>query len=257
MNAELNQKRKVPVHSLYIGGFLIFIIIVLLTKDFGRVQDFASLLSFALTLSSLILSLIAIVYAIVSNGGLQGTVDRLHDASNEIKEASISIISAAKELETEISSIREPVVASHALLQDMNKKANNQLVTPSTQSGSANGLSSPARFLDVSSDLGLLTLLALEISYSKKRDLNLNELCKFADLDFSYCYGFFISTTASGWIWFEPNDDSTVFKIKSFNENLKNELNKSILNRRETRNEILKKMMDEQVAKIHDYLKDL
>lgn len=78
---------KCKVHMYYISGLLIFIIIELITYvcvNNNNTDQIVDYISFASTISSLFLSVVAIIYAIVSNNQGEAQYQKIDGASDRI-----------------------------------------------------------------------------------------------------------------------------------------------------------------------------
>jgi hypothetical protein len=61
------MEEKYKIHIGYIFSILLAAIIILVTVKWGEIPRLVELIAFALTLTSLVLALIAIAYAVYSN----------------------------------------------------------------------------------------------------------------------------------------------------------------------------------------------
>jgi len=99
------METKYKIHVGYILAILITIIVVLVSVEWSQVPDLVDYITFALTLSSLLLALLAIVYSIYSNTSISGSLDKISTAAMDVTRASSEISASNKELKSEIGQL--------------------------------------------------------------------------------------------------------------------------------------------------------
>lgn len=155
---------KAWLHVRYTFGILLGIIVLLLTIQWGAIPDLIGYLNFALAVSSLILALLAIVYAYVSNLGQSDLVGRLSTASremflsaDEVKRATSSLTLQVSEIPAVLASMDEKVSTTQKLVMELTVPPNAGAINDNT----VRAIDSDAitrRFLDSASLGGLLCL---------------------------------------------------------------------------------------------------
>lgn len=110
MNINQTDKNKeesclTKVHFTYIVIILVAIIVVLLTVQWGGISNLASYLNFALGVASLLLAVIAIVYAFFANNAFTQTVAKLDSAATIIKEETGDLEKAVQGMQTQLVEI--------------------------------------------------------------------------------------------------------------------------------------------------------
>lgn len=103
-DAELKLRKT---HEAYILIILVSVIVVLVAVKWRDIPDLTNLLSFALTLSSLILALVAIGYAVYSNTSIERSVATLAAASDTVSESASRITSSSESLRGDLKSLSE------------------------------------------------------------------------------------------------------------------------------------------------------
>lgn len=100
------SKKIIKIHRNYIAGFLGFAIIMLLTAQFGRSYNaIYNYLSFASTITSLVLSILAIFVTVHSSADLYKQFTRIDSATETVQNASDKIgktLTAIQNTETEL-----------------------------------------------------------------------------------------------------------------------------------------------------------
>jgi hypothetical protein len=99
----MNDKAK--IHVGYIISILVAIIITLLTVKWSEIPGLADYLTFALTVSSLCLAILAIIYSIYSNSSFTGNISSLEISSRSLLETSSDLSSVTEELNDRIQGI--------------------------------------------------------------------------------------------------------------------------------------------------------
>ena len=203
-----NDKVHSKIHTYYISGISVFIIIELITyicMSSSYSSDIVSYISFAATISSLFLSVVAIIYAIVSNnkGEVQYqkidnasdriaiSVDKFSKISDEMSDDIYTIISKLEEIKT-ISSETKNVVSA------------NSRTNPNTLTGTIDADTLIDGYIQYGSYLGNLSLLACAYSFNTKKPFSINNL--FKD-NASYCYAYIMASTALGVVHAFINND--------------------------------------------------
>jgi predicted PurR-regulated permease PerM len=120
---------KYKIHAFYIIGILLSIIVVLLTNNSSGIPNLGEKISFALTLASLILAVLAIGYAVYSNATISQTTSILNDASRNISNTATDISKAAQdlvlrveEIPTRLDSVEGKVVETNVLLRQFSEQ---------------------------------------------------------------------------------------------------------------------------------------
>lgn len=209
-----NQSFK--IHVFYIISILIGIIIILISVKWGKIDKLVEYITFALTLTSLVLALLAIIYAVFSNSKFVQNITTLTNISDEVKNSSKELSQATEELKSKIdvipSSIKDvqsKASETHELLMEMSKKSeksasndemNNKLKSEETITKKELLTS----LLDYSSFNGKLIMYASFLSLEKKESFSLDEL--FQDSK-DYMLGFFISLASVGIIKYTKKDN--------------------------------------------------
>ena len=213
------------LHKYYISGILVFIIIELVTGICMRTEGADRILSyinFAATLSSLILSVVAIIYSIVNSRKGEEQYGKIDKASGKIDESLKDFSSKALEMsdkinafEGTVSSIKDLTINLDGKLQDaierlkhiddtttqfketfnfhgdqINNKADNPVpVIPLEQVNS---------FVNHGSFLGNLAVLACVLSKESNHPFKLKDISNNDEKNFAYIYGYIFSSMAIG-----------------------------------------------------------
>lgn len=219
------------IHIYYISGLCVFIILELITyicvKN-NNSTDIVKYISFASTLSSLLLSVVAIIYAIVSNNKGDAQYQKIDRASDRISESVDRFSRLSDGLSDSINSILGKLDEIKTISNETQKAiSNNSQPNTSISTGNTNKINLKEfyeNYITFGSYSGNLALLACCYSYEKKKP--------FLTLDVfgtnsAYSYGYIIASTVSGIITIQTLND--VVYVNSINlANLKDLLIKQI-----------------------------
>ena len=113
------------VHVLYISGILVFLIIELVTYiciQNDNCSNIMPYISFAATLSSLILSIVAIIYSIVTNNKGDDVFEKIEDRTKELVKETEKFQSVATQLIKELSTIKSGMTNIQSIAEDTNQQ---------------------------------------------------------------------------------------------------------------------------------------
>jgi hypothetical protein len=111
------------VHYRYMLGITIALLIVVLSVKWRSIPEIASLLSFALTFSSLVLAIIAIIQALLSNSAFARIIGSVTSSLDQVKIADI------QQASTQLVSHTEAIPSA---LGEMSQRLDQALNRPST-----------------------------------------------------------------------------------------------------------------------------
>ena len=158
------MEAKYKIHAFYILLILITTIILLLTKNFGSIPSLFQYITFALTLSSITLAFIAIVYSFISNTSLSKIIATVLNASESISESASGLQSTTKNLDTRISLLPPILEKVYGKFEETTQilKEQSKTITPSTAGAVdvTQSKESAEKFLEFSSLAGLQALYA-------------------------------------------------------------------------------------------------
>lgn len=211
-----NDPKCRMLHTYYISGFLIVIVVELVSYICVSNDNAANLInyiSFASTLSSLLLSIVAIIYAIVSNNKGENQYAKIDSASDRISKSVDLFSKTSDNLTNDINTILSK-------LDDLKKNVNrtNDFLLNSNTSSSENSIETQKKdgtivvnslidgYINSGSFTGNLALLACAYSYETKIPV-LTKNFIFDGYDSSnYVFGYIIASSALGIITVINND---------------------------------------------------
>lgn len=242
-----DSKAKVQkLHLFYISGILVFIIIELATglcMGNAKHDDILSYVNFAATLSSLIMSVVAIIFTIVSGSRGDEQYKKIDNASDKVAEslakfseqtnvidASISSFKSSTDaLTTQMDTIIELVSGvdktSRSVLEYFERAQSSERGLPERQIN-PNEMHGIQDFVNISSYSGRMALYACVLSKDTGKPFNVKDVSENAD-DEAYKYGYIIASVASGVIRTKPTNDRLI-EVESYFEGLKELLEASI-----------------------------
>lgn len=233
------------LHFNYIIVILVSIIVGLVSVQWSEVPKLVDYLTFALTLSSLILAGLAIVYSIYSNTSISGSLSEISAAAKEVSSSSMSINQSNIELREEVEKI--PVMLD---VVDRNIVDTKNIVSTFSEKQEAftkvdmqanpvgaidKGISDDhlSEFLSLTSIRGLEVLLMVTLSLESETSFNFEEFVENNENyggTSEYLYGFFMSMVSLGLVIY-LTDAKDRFTIKSVNKFIKANIRKRIKER--------------------------
>jgi ABC-type multidrug transport system fused ATPase/permease subunit len=206
-------------HFCYIVGILVSIIIGLISSDYGTNEAVVAYISFALTLSSILLALVAIVYSFISNASLSGNISGLFQASSDIKKSSSVLSSLVQELKDELKIMSDRVVQTHDVVQ--------RLTNPDRSPGDpgvkeSESLSSLLQGVENrSSYAGLLSMYLAAVAYEKRKPIDMKNISSFYwEDDSNYLLGWLMALDAMRIIKIDADSKNRVMSIQAYSEAL-------------------------------------
>lgn len=230
------SKKIIKIHRNYIAGFLGFAIIMLLTAQFGRSYNaIYNYLSFASTITSLVLSILAIFVTVNSSSDLYKQFTRIDNATETVKNASVQIDGSLNQLSVVETSLKDVSNSIERQINDIVKKVDerlrvrmketeenisNRIVKQNLQLNKSSSLkqappkktdSDRMSYLDRLPYNGLLIIYACTKAFEKKKRLDLKV---YFDKNVWYCIGIIMSSVAAGFIEAhvsgDPEDENVV-----------------------------------------------
>lgn len=228
------EKYKIyKIHFFYTIGILIVTIIGLITVKWSKVPDLVAYITFALTLTSLTLSLLVIIYSVVSNSKLSESIGSLDSVTKDVLNSSVKLGSVTKELAekvdeipTYLRNVEEKTDRTNQLIEDLRSKS--EIINEPSQSEEieekeSNNSPSIERFIKTSSFNGKLLMYASNLSYNLKKGFSIDELFEKRK---DYVYGYLVAAASFNIIHFSVTND--VYIVTELNEDVSKEIKKSI-----------------------------
>ena len=210
------------LHTYYISGILVFIIIELVTglcMGNAHHSDILSYVSFAATLSSLIMSVVAIIFTIVtSNRGeeqymkIDNASDKVADSLGRFAEKTEIIDKSveefkdiARDLSSQMDSLYKEMGGTHNEVSEVKRMLTDQQLhieaavpkDKDTKRGE-NSQQFVESFLSISSFSGNIALYACVLAKDNSKSFSLKQISKWDDV--AYKFGFLIAAVSAGLI---------------------------------------------------------
>lgn len=196
--------RTERIHFGYIIAFLIIVIISLVTIQWGAIKDLTNYITFALTLTSLVLAILAIVYSFFSNSSMTKNISNLEEASAKISSNSELLNSATLKLQQNLDDI-PTTLKTIELKTDNTLKAfeefsqkeliSRKLIQNVDVDKNESSIGKLIAFKSSISGMGVL--LAIKLSFENSIVFDLEDFSSKAEVsDNSYLHGFLVACTA-------------------------------------------------------------
>jgi ABC-type multidrug transport system fused ATPase/permease subunit len=220
-----NTRLHYRYNLCYITSILLLAIVALLTVKWGSIPELVSLFSFGLTLTSLFLALIAIIYSMVSNisfsqhvGALQNAAASVSDSTEALAETTADLKAKVAELPGVIQRVGDRIEKSQRELMQQVAGSAQQGQQPATPQAKPT-LPLVASFVKTASLSGTAILYACQIAATKKLPMNLEDLtAKTGLVKFLYAQGFLVACSACGLL--DYNEKDWMLNVVSLHESL-------------------------------------
>ena len=222
---SLVSKKIIKVHRNYIAGFLGFAIIMLLTAQYGGPDNaIFNYLSFGSTITSLVLSILAIFVTVQSSSDLYKQFTRIDNATDTIKNVSTQIDGTLVALKTTESNLQETAKTISSQLDNIVEQIDDrfrihmketedniskQFVASMNNTSTINeqdviqnqeAIDNLKRyFISITSANGLLILYACTLSIKQKKMFELSNIFKGNE---AYTFGFLIASISTAIVQF-------------------------------------------------------
>jgi hypothetical protein len=216
------------IHYRYTIGILVGLMIILLTIKWTELESVANYISFAATVASLLLAVVAIIYSFLSNNSFSSSVSKIEIAADTVRAETEKLNDTIKSFDDVIRQIPDSIKNVESRLHETN-----EAIKASSQS---TGASAPEKdwspkniqyFIDSSSWYGLKSMLICKMSYTGKRTFNLFNVCESAKtLSFDYAYGYIVAATSAGIL--KHGAEGHVLEVTYFSEGFSSLVEKRI-----------------------------
>jgi hypothetical protein len=210
------------IHFGYIISILVLIIVILLTVKWADIPNLATYLNFALGMASLVLAVVAIVYAFLANNSFNVTVSKLDSAATAIKDETGELEKAVqglelhlKEIPAKLLSLEGQMSKTHALLEASSQQPKNE-PTPPAPNASVEQFANQVidRFLKMSSWNGIKVMYLCLLACEKQKEFDLKEWTNLdSSTTYDYAFGYLIAASSAG--FFEHKAEGTKIQITS------------------------------------------
>lgn len=247
---------NIKIHFAYIVGILIAIIILLFSVNVGANEKFVGLFNFALTISSILLALVAIVYSFISNStisknlyGITDSANKISLVSDELEDTTNKLLTKMDEVPLLLKGMDKKVDDSIQIMKEIKTDKENVNLTSlnfgelPVESKESETNISWNNFLKSNSLSYLTFLFALSLSYKTKKPFDFESYIKNNHGDKDYLFGGKVIFNALGII--ELTEKDNVWNVLSMNEYIFN-------NVREFTYELAKKLDADNQEKFKD-----
>ncbi len=225
VSENLMSKKIIKIHRNYIAGFLGFAIVMLLTAQYGGPNNaIFEYLSFGSTITSLVLSILAIFVTVQSSSDLYKQFTRIDNATDTIKNVSTQIDGTLVALKTTESNLQETAKTISSQLDNIVEQIDDRFRTHMKETedniskqfvASMNNTSTineqdviqnqeaidnlKRYFISITSANGLLILYACTLSIEQKKMFELSNIFKGNE---AYTFGFLIASISTAIVQF-------------------------------------------------------
>ena len=235
-----NTYQKTKIHFGYIIAILVTIIIFLIVNNFGNNTELVGYVSFAVTIASIFLAVISIIYAFYSNNQLSQTLGKLDNSSQSLEKTAHSLDSSSQkvsniseQLSSEIQKLTETINSIPKSIESMGEKVDKiTLLFQETPNPTKNyGKENVSEKIKLMNNLVYGGLLALYIAFlSQKQKKEWKKKIGISDIDdkYWYFYGCISIFGSLGYLSVNKENLNNSFNITSLDDEICNEIEERI-----------------------------
>lgn len=260
------EKRMTRIHRNYIVGFLTLGVISLLTALYGgdSKSNIFTYISFASTITSFVLSILAIFVTMQSNSGLENQISKMESHSKLMKKLSIKLNKTL----TQVTTVNENIEKSTRKLSEVSNDIIPQVqetlnhhediikekldvfnslnkVSKEKNKEKSSDISLESHFLGRLSLNGLAAIYACCFSNEKHKEFNLYELFQ---SNSPYCYGIIVASSCAKLLYYQGTGEQIMCETCNFKEEDVYNMIKKRIERKDSKESILN-----MINKIRNY----
>lgn len=250
LRSKLDEKNR-TIHLLYISGILSFLIIELLSyicvKSDADGKTITSYVSFAATLSSLILSIVAIIYSIVTNNKGDNVYAKIEQGVGDLRKSAGEISSITDTLYDKLSTFERHLNQIENLSEDTNLAVKEMKEMKSAADGRQFTKDGQQVTIDevlhqmaqVGSVYGNAALLACCYAKKSNKTFDTNAVFK---TESEYFYGYLVSVSTL--LFIDINFEGLTVKVNSIHPKLEDYLKQFFKDRSAENIELVKSIQN-------------
>jgi len=212
------KKSTVGVHFFYVALILVLVIILLATRSWTDIPGFVRYLSVAATITSLVLALLAIIYAFISNSSVYQAIGHIEKASTDLNVEIGFLKSTTQSLQDNTAMIVDSVSKVPGRLDDISSKLNNLTTDTETKMPQTSSVVKDVpSFIKHSSPNGQLLQYLCYLAKEQNKKISFTAMADQAQA--RYFLGYFVAMSAAGLI--EGKREKGDYRIISVPEEFK------------------------------------
>jgi hypothetical protein len=222
------MKSAFSIHARYVIAFLVVTIIALLALTWSREDELVRYVSFAASITSLVVGILAILYAFYSNATLAGTLSGIRDAAGSVVAATDELRTQMLDIPGALRGVEERVTETREMLAVLTKTTG----VPQEPVVDSEGDERPRHFLSVMSAAGKLLLHAFKLALEKGQDMDLAKYQEITSVapGLEYNRGILVAAAAGGLLDYEDSPGTLdLFKPKRIHPYLASHAGESFL----------------------------
>lgn len=190
---------RIKIHALYIISILITIIIALTTSKWGDNPRLVEYVNFFATLSSLVLAILAIVYAYLSNAAIAQSMNEIRSASDAISTTADDVSKAASDLRERVEAIPPRLESFDTRFDELKSMMTSPKMDTAPKDEKVLSDAAIDSFFEHVSLNGLLSVYGFYLAHSSKKPFVLSDLFQTAEHRFSdYANGVLVTLSTFG-----------------------------------------------------------
>ena len=218
------EKNELKIHGFYIILILITIIICLSAVKMGDNEKMFNYISFAATISSILLAVIAIIYSFYSNSSMSQSLGSLDSISKDVAKNTLEMTSATEDLRKKIEEIPFYLKPIEDKADLTNSRLEQLSKSPQISSSKIMDKELKLSYINNASFLGLKALYCTLLSFQKTKPFKFSNITTLSTNNSEmYMYAYFIATSTLELIRYTISDNTfTILNVDAvLVENLK------------------------------------
>lgn len=203
MNENRPSGGSTRAHVAWTIGVLVVAIAILISVQWSRYPNFIDRMTFAATIVSILLAVLAIIYAFYSNDSIANSVGKLTSSADTLAQNTEKFYAALKALEEKVGVIPESLIAVtrgiEALSNQRQGNANQHFQPPANQPADEFARRVVDRFLLISSWNGLKALRICRLAAHSNQPVDVGAVCdRDGYMSFDYAFAYIVATSCFG-----------------------------------------------------------
>jgi hypothetical protein len=225
------NKNSITVHFFYVVLILVLIIIAIASVRYGENTNLVNYISFAGTISSILLAVTAIIYSYYSTNSFSQNVGTLDSSTKKISESSTKLFQIIEKLDLKIDNIPDHlkgVEEKATRTYDLVEKLSNDFNVSKHQNGETNIKESDLppdlikSFITDNSFIGQKIIYACCMSYNESRifPLEILKSSYASETLFDYIHGFLIAASCLNLFDYNIDKEHNSISISKINKEI-------------------------------------
>lgn len=231
-NCETCHEKKQLSYRLIVG-FLIFLLVILLSHKFYADDNVFNFMSFASAIISIILAVLTIIYTYYTQGTTTSSAEKIEKASVKMQEVASSVEKTSKLYMNSAESLNNNIGLILDKIGHVEEQTNQLLIKQIMNNSDGSPIQGDeiSHFVEVSSQLGTIALYAMKKAYKYKKPFPLNKLG--GNENEGYVAGYIIASSSFNLLEadFDSQNEVLHISVSEYKQELGNLIESKIVNK--------------------------